>query len=73
MIYTVKDKEIELKQSGRSVWDKYLYTGEVDLSDNLCGFGTAMRLLGNKNRKNGHKYEGTFFNGDKYEGTFFNG
>ena len=45
MIYTVKEKEITLFRD-----DKYLYTGELDLSDNLCGFGTAMRLVGNENR-----------------------
>ena len=40
---------------------KYLVTGEVDLSGNLCGFVTATGVY-----KPEMKYEGTFFNGKKH-------
>ena len=49
MLYTVKDKEYELYSK------KFKYTGEVDLQDNLCGFGTAIN--------EGGTYEGSFLNG----------
>ena len=48
MVYTVKDKE----------WKCYLYTGEVDLSDELCGFGTATHSR--------FKYESTWLNGKQH-------
>ena len=38
MVFTVKNKKWE------DVWGmKYLYNGEVDLSNKECGFGTAIR------------------------------
>ena len=37
---------------------KYLYTGEVDLSDNVCGFGTAIDIDDPQ-----YKIKGTFLNG----------
>ena len=47
---------------------KYIYTGEVDLSDNLCGFGTLTnkRSADNVNAAS-VTFEGTFFN-DKSHG-----
>ena len=54
MIYAVKDKEWK---SLTGV--EYLYTGEVDLNDNLCGFGTAITTK----LKYPHRHDGTFFNG----------
>ena len=39
----------------------FLYTGEVDLSGNECGFGTAIPV-NNPNTK----FEATFFNGKKH-------
>ena len=36
---------------------KYIYTGEVDLSDNMCGFGTATE------KTNFEQYKGTFLDG----------
>ena len=53
MLCTVKDKECKI------YGQKYLYTGEADLQDNACGFGTAINADG--------KYEGSFLN-DKAHG-----
>ena len=41
MVYAVKDKKWEFKDE-YDFDDDLLYTGEVDLQDNLCGFGTAI-------------------------------
>ena len=56
MVYTVKDKD------WKDVFDyKYLYTGEVDLQDNPCGFGTAK-----EDDDPLCIQEGTFFNGNPH-------
>ena len=43
----------------KDIYDyEYLYTGEVDLSGNPCGYGTAIEVDNPE-----YKYRGTFFNG----------
>ena len=53
MVYTVKDINWKIWENVNS-----LYTGEVDLSDNPCGFGTLVF----KNNKR----EGTWLNGKEH-------
>ena len=44
---------------------EHLYTGEVDLSDNPCGVGTAISDIGIR-REMGWKQEGTYLNGKEH-------
>ena len=55
MVHTVKDKKCEIDSF------QFLYTGEVDLQDNLCGLGTAIDV-----DDPNQKYEGTYLNGKRH-------
>ena len=55
MVHIVKDKNCKINGL------KYLYTGEVDLQDNVCGFGTAIDVDWPED-----KIEGTFLNGESH-------
>ena len=57
MINSVKGKEWRDIEN-----DPFYYTGEVDLSGNICGFGTAISAEYPYNPK----CEGTFYNGKKH-------
>ena len=55
-MYIVKDKQLQWSDGSGN---QYLYTGEVDLSDELCGSGSLVSIDDPNN-----KYQGTFLNGD---------
>ena len=56
MVNTVKCKHWE-----DTYGEQYFYNGEVDLSDTVCGYGTAFSI-----DDPNVKYQGTFFNGKVY-------